>query len=110
MSGLTAVSGIAVIATSQLPLLRDFGIVVGMNVAVALLSALIVLPPLLVWADQRGWVSRGEIPDDVLRATTPNLRGKRALVPAGVGAPADGRRGTRRAPSRRRATDVSTAD
>ena len=36
---LTAVSGVAVIATSSLPLLRDFGIVVGMNVAVALLSA-----------------------------------------------------------------------
>jgi predicted RND superfamily exporter protein len=88
VSGLTAVSGIAVIATSQLPLLRDFGIVVGMNVAVALLSALIVLPPLLVWADRRGWVSRGEIPDDVLRATTPGLRGKRALVPAGAGSSA----------------------
>jgi uncharacterized protein len=87
VSGLTAVSGIAVIATSQLPLLRDFGIVVGMNVAVALLSALVVLPPLLVWADRRGWVSRGEIPDDVLRATTPGLRGKRALVPVGAGAP-----------------------
>jgi hydrophobe/amphiphile efflux-3 (HAE3) family protein len=82
VSGLTAVSGIAVIATSQLPLLRDFGIVVGLNVAVALMSALIVLPPLLVWADQRGWVSKGEIPDDVLRATTPKLRGRRARVPA----------------------------
>ena len=82
VSGLTAVSGIAVIATSQLPLLRDFGIVVGLNVAVALLSALTVLPPLLVWADQRGWVSKGEIPDDVLRATTPKLRGRRAQVPA----------------------------
>ena len=32
-----------------------------MNVAVALLSALVVLPPLLVWADQRNWVSRGLI-------------------------------------------------
>jgi uncharacterized membrane protein YdfJ with MMPL/SSD domain len=114
VSGLTAVSGIAVIATSQLPLLRDFGIVVGMNVAVALLSALIVLPPLLVAADQRGWVSRGEIPDEVLRATTPNLRGKRALVPAGVGATttdgasADSPTGTE-VPSGD-ATDVSTAD
>jgi hydrophobe/amphiphile efflux-3 (HAE3) family protein len=84
VSALTAVSGIAVISLSQLPLLRDFGIVVGMNVAVALLSALIVLPPLLVAADHRGWVSRGEIPDDVLRATTPDLRGRRALAPAGA--------------------------
>ena len=30
-----------------------------MNVAVALLSALVVLPPMLVWADQRNWVSKG---------------------------------------------------
>ena len=32
-----------------------------MNVAVALVSALVVLPPMLVWADRRGWVSRGLI-------------------------------------------------
>jgi uncharacterized membrane protein YdfJ with MMPL/SSD domain len=50
---------VAVIATSSLPLLRDFGIIVAVNVAVALLSALVVLPPLLVWADRHNWVSRG---------------------------------------------------
>ena len=44
---------------SSLPLLRDFGIIVAMNVAVALLSALVILPPMLVWADQRNWVSKG---------------------------------------------------
>jgi hydrophobe/amphiphile efflux-3 (HAE3) family protein len=66
VSALTAVAGVAVIATSSLPLLRDFGIIVALNVAVALLSALIVLPPLLVWADGKGrWVSRGLVPDDV---------------------------------------------
>ncbi len=59
VSALTAISGVAVIAFSSLPLLRDFGIVVGMNVAVALLSALVVLPPMLVWAEERGWVTRG---------------------------------------------------
>jgi hydrophobe/amphiphile efflux-3 (HAE3) family protein len=59
VSALTAISGVAVIATSSLPLLHDFGIVVAMNVAVALLSALVVLPPLLVWADGHGWVTRG---------------------------------------------------
>ena len=60
VSGMTAVGGIAVLATSSMPMLRDFGIIVAMNVAVALLSALIVLPPVLVWADddKRGWVSR----------------------------------------------------
>lgn len=59
VSALTAISGVAVIAFSSLPLLRDFGLVVGMNVTVALLSALIVLPPMLVWAEERGWVTRG---------------------------------------------------
>ncbi len=44
---------------SSLPLLRDFGRIVAMNVAVALASALVVLPPMLVWADKRNWVSRG---------------------------------------------------
>lgn len=61
VSALTGIAGVAVIATSSLPLLRDFGIVVAMNVSVALLSALVILPPLLVWADGRGWVSRGMV-------------------------------------------------
>ena len=55
-------SGVAVIAFSSLPLLRDFGLIVAMNVAVALLSALVFLPPMLVWAEERGWVTRGMKP------------------------------------------------
>ena len=74
VSGLTAIAGVAVIATSSQPLLRGFGLVVGLNVAVALLSALVVLPPLLVWADQWGLVARGMVPRDVLVRTTPRLR------------------------------------
>ena len=68
VSALTAISGVAVISTSSLPLLRDFGIIVTVNVAVALLSALVVLPPMLVWADRHNWVSRGLVkphPDQV---------------------------------------------
>lgn len=61
VSAMTAVVGVAVIATSSLPLLRDFGIIVAMNVVVALLSALVILPPVMVWAEERGWVSRGMI-------------------------------------------------
>jgi uncharacterized membrane protein len=61
VSGLTAIAGVAVLSFSSLPLLRDFGRIVAMNVAVALLSALVVLPPMLVWAEKRGWVSRGLI-------------------------------------------------
>lgn len=59
VSGMTAVIGVGVLATSSFPLLQGFGIIVGLNVAVALVSALVVLPPILVWADAdgRGWVS-----------------------------------------------------
>jgi hypothetical protein len=70
VSAMTATAGVGVIATSSLPLLRDFGIIVAMNVAVALLSALVFLPPMLVWADERRWVSRGLVPDDVLAHAT----------------------------------------
>ncbi|CAN5647812.1 hypothetical protein BH10ACT1_BH10ACT1_07530 [soil metagenome] len=59
VSGMTAIVGVGVIATSSLPLLRDFGTIVAMNVFVALASALIILPPIMVWAEERGWVTRG---------------------------------------------------
>ncbi len=79
VSALTAIAGVAVIATSSLPLLRDFGIIVAMNVAVALLSALIFLPPMLVWADQpqRNWVSRGMV-DEKHRHQAPRRTGSGA--------------------------------
>ncbi|MFV0317484.1 MAG: efflux RND transporter permease subunit [Microthrixaceae bacterium] len=61
VSALTTLAGVAVIALSSLPLLRDFGISVAINVCVALLAALVILPPLVIWADdpKRGWVSKG---------------------------------------------------
>jgi predicted RND superfamily exporter protein len=82
VSAMTATAGVAVIATSSLPLLRDFGIIVAMNVAVALLSALVVLPPMLIWADEGGrrWVSRGLVPKDVLDGTRPPV-GESAPTP-----------------------------
>jgi hydrophobe/amphiphile efflux-3 (HAE3) family protein len=58
VSALTTCAGVAVIATSSLPLLRGFGLVVAMNVVVALASALIILPPIMVWAEKRGWVTK----------------------------------------------------
>lgn len=72
VSGLAAISGVAVIATSSLPILRDFGIIVAMNVVVALFSALVILPPMLVWADQPGryWVSRNLVPMEILENAT----------------------------------------
>ncbi|WP_049795660.1 MMPL family transporter [Frankia sp. EAN1pec] len=64
VSALAAIIGILVLALSSLPLLRDFGLVVAVNVFVALLSALVVLPPLLVWADERGWLHRAPTSPD----------------------------------------------
>ena len=81
VSAMTATAGVAVIATSSLPLLRDFGIIVAMNVAVALLSALVVLPPMLVWADERQWVSRGLVPQEILDGSRAGV-GETAPTPA----------------------------
>ena len=55
-SGTAAIAGFATLVVSPLPLLRDFGVIVTMNIAIALLAALVVMPPLLVWADQRGLI------------------------------------------------------
>ena len=59
VSAMTAVAGVAVISFSSLPLLRNFGIFMALKITIALLAALIVLPPLILWADKRGWVSKG---------------------------------------------------
>ena len=87
VSGLTAISGVAVIATSSMPLLRDFGIVVGMNVAVALISALVFLPPMLVWADSdgRNWVSRHLVPDSTLTTKRDDAGQPRVVADEPVG-------------------------
>ncbi len=55
-SAITTICGFAVLIGSALPLLRDFGIIVTLNVGIALLAALVVMPPLSVWVDERGWL------------------------------------------------------
>jgi predicted RND superfamily exporter protein len=60
-SALTAVGGVAVLGGSSMPLLRDFGIVTGINITLALAAALVVLPPLLVFADRHGWLGAGPV-------------------------------------------------
>ena len=62
VSALTTAAGFAVLILSALPLLSDFGMIVALNVSIALLSALVVLPPLLVWTDRRGWMGTPELP------------------------------------------------
>ena len=54
-SALTTIGGFAVLMFAALPLLRNFGAVVTLNVSVAVLSALVVVPPLARWTDERGW-------------------------------------------------------
>ena len=77
-SGLTLVGGFGVLALSPMPLLRDFGIVVALDVLFALASTLILLPPLLVWADERGWLRLPPSGPHDRRAAEPH-------VEAGVG-------------------------
>lgn len=59
-SALTTIGGFAVLIGSALPLLRDFGIIVTLNVAIALLAALVAMPPILQWADAKGFLDTGE--------------------------------------------------
>ena len=69
---------------SSLPLLRDFGIIVTLNVTIALLSALVLMPPMLVWADQLGMLhlkDQEDIPGAVkLAATFPGPATPTAVV------------------------------
>ncbi len=51
-SGLTVMGGFAVLAFSNFPLLDNFGKVTALNIGVSLMSTLVLLPPLLVWADE----------------------------------------------------------
>jgi hydrophobe/amphiphile efflux-3 (HAE3) family protein len=46
-SGLTLLGGFVVLALAPMPLLVDFGVIVGIDVALALVTVLVVLPPLL---------------------------------------------------------------
>ena len=91
-SALTIIGGFAVLILSSLPLLRDFGIIVTLNVTIALLSALVLMPPMLVWADQLGMLhlkDQEDIPGAVKLA---------AIVPRS----GDAHGGRRRARVRRR--------
>jgi predicted RND superfamily exporter protein len=52
-SGLTMAGGFGVLAFSGFPLLEGFGIVTALDVGIALLTTLLLLPSLLVWADEQ---------------------------------------------------------
>ena len=52
-SGTTAIVGFAVLIASDIRMLRDFGLVTVLDLAVALCGVLLVLPAALVWAERR---------------------------------------------------------
>ena len=83
-SAMTTVGGFAVLIGSALPLLRDFGLIVTLNVAIALLAALVVMPPLSMWVDRRGWLGldeQSDLPDGVvLAAPMPGAQTAAAVV------------------------------
>ena len=53
-SGATAIAGFAALVVSDIRMLRDFGIVTVVDLAVSLLGVMLVLPAALVWAEEHG--------------------------------------------------------
>jgi hypothetical protein len=53
-SGVTAIAGFAVLIASDVRMLREFGFVTVIDLAVALLGVLVALPAALVWAEGLG--------------------------------------------------------
>jgi predicted RND superfamily exporter protein len=60
-SGLTAIAGFAALIFSDIRMLRDFGILTVVDLGVALLGVMLVLPAALVWAEQHGPFTRGDL-------------------------------------------------
>ncbi|MDJ0770133.1 MAG: MMPL family transporter [Ilumatobacter sp.] len=84
-SAVTTIGGFAVLVASPLPLLRDFGLIVTLNVAIALFSALVLMPPMMVWVDTKGWLGTEsqEDPSAAVKLAAP-LPGDQTVA-AGVG-------------------------
>jgi uncharacterized protein len=51
-SGITALAGFAALAATDIRMLRDFGLVTVADLAVALAGVMLVLPAVLVWAEE----------------------------------------------------------
>ncbi|MCB0973400.1 MAG: RND family transporter [Actinobacteria bacterium] len=87
-SGLTTVFGFGILAFSELELLRSFGIVVAVNVITAILVALVVLPPFLLWADRNPKIKSfkpggGDAPMDSLGDAQANYKERVKDAPVG---------------------------
>ena len=71
-SGITAIAGFAALIASDIRMLRDFGLVTVVDLGVALLGVMIVLPAALVWAEE-GF----RVPRPRLGPLRPAARGER---------------------------------
>jgi len=52
-SGLTAIAGFAALGASDVAMLRDFGLIAVVDLAVALAGVALILPAMLVWLERR---------------------------------------------------------
>ena len=68
-SGVTAIAGFAVLAASDIRMLRDFGILTVVDLTVSLLGVMLVLPAALVWAERHGPLRAADADADPRRPT-----------------------------------------
>ncbi len=61
-SGITAIAGFAALIATDIRMLRDFGIVTVLDLGVALVGVLLILPAALIWAE-RGFAPFGALWD-----------------------------------------------
>ena len=60
-SGITAIAGFAALIATDIRMLRDFGLVTVLDLGVALIGVMLVLPAALVWAES-GFARLGTLP------------------------------------------------
>ena len=77
-SGVTSIAGFGVLAFSRIAMLRDFGLVTVVDLSVALLGVMLVLPAALVWSEE------GFHPLPALRRSLRTSRGARRRADAPV--------------------------
>jgi predicted RND superfamily exporter protein len=70
-SGATAIAGFAVLAFSDVRMLREFGIVTVVDLSVSLLGVLAVLPAVLALAERRAAVRRAPEPESARAPALP---------------------------------------
>ena len=52
-TGLTTLAGFGILAASNFVMIRDFGIVTVIGVFLCMVSTIAIMPPLIVWFDER---------------------------------------------------------